>query len=119
MYSVTACKQEYLIKYRDLIIQKTSLEAHSRNVINRFVRTSSVDKVKSPGRLSVSEKVVDDLRRFEQNPQTSFFLSSQRFLLQHESDQCVQSMNQRMLQNIFENKKIVGMCFEQNSEQFQ
>ena len=70
MYSVTACKQEYLVKCRDLIIQETSLEAHIRVVINRFVRTSRVDKGKSLGRPSVSEEVVDDLRRLEQNPQT-------------------------------------------------
>ena len=49
----------------------TSLEAHIRDVINRFVRTGNVDKGKSPARPSVSEKVVDDLRRPEQNPQTS------------------------------------------------
>ena len=70
VYSVTACKQEYLVKYRDLIIQETSLEGDIRDVINRFVRTGSVNKEKSRGRPSVSEKVVDDLRRFEQNPQT-------------------------------------------------
>ena len=54
-----------------MIIQETSLEIHIRDVINRFVRTGSVDKRKSPGRPSVSEEVVDDLRRLEQNPQTS------------------------------------------------
>ena len=37
--SVTVCKQEYLAKYRDLIIQETSLDAHIRVIINRFVRT--------------------------------------------------------------------------------
>ena len=69
MYSVTACKQEYLAKYRDLIIQETSLETHIRDVINRFLRTGSVNK--SHGISSISEEVVDDLRRLEQNPQTS------------------------------------------------
>ena len=69
MYSVTACKPEYLAKYRDLIIQETSLEAHTGDVINRFVRTGNVNKGSSPGRPSVSEEV-DDLRRLEQNPQT-------------------------------------------------
>ena len=70
-YSATVCKQEYLAKYRVLIIQETSLEVHIRDVINRFVRTGSVNKEKSRGRPSVSEEVVDDLRRLEQNPQTS------------------------------------------------
>ena len=51
MYSVTTCKQEYLAKYRDLIIQETSLKVHIRP--------------------SVSEEGVDDLRRLEQNLQTS------------------------------------------------
>ena len=46
---------------RDLIIQETSLEAHITDVINRFVRTGSVDKRKSPGRPSVSEEVVNNL----------------------------------------------------------
>ena len=45
-------------------------EVHIRNIINRFVRTGSVDKGKSPGRPSVSEEVVDDLSRLGQNPQT-------------------------------------------------
>ena len=58
MYSVTACNREYLAKYRDLVIQETSLEPHVRDVINRFIRT--VDKGKSRGRPSVSGKVVDD-----------------------------------------------------------
>mgnify|MGYP005986163125 CR=1 FL=1 len=60
-----------LTKYRDLIIQETSLGAHIKNVIIRLVRTGSVDKGKSPGRLSVSEEVVDNLTRLEQNLQTS------------------------------------------------
>ena len=64
-HSVTACKHEYLAKYRDLIIQETSLDAHIRDIINRFVRTGSVNKEKSRGKPSVSE---DDLRRLEQNP---------------------------------------------------
>ena len=71
VYSVTACKQEYLAQYRDLIVQETSLKAHIRDVINRFVRTGSVHKGKSPGRPSISEEVVDNLKRLEQNPQTS------------------------------------------------
>ena len=72
VYSVTACKQETLAKYRDFIIQETSLEAHVRDVIKRFVRTGSVDKGKSPGRLSVFEEVVDDFRLLDQhNAQTS------------------------------------------------
>ena len=37
VYSITTCKQEYLAKYPDLQIQETSLEAHMRNVISRFV----------------------------------------------------------------------------------
>ena len=66
MYLVTACKEEYLAKYPDLQIQETSLEAHIEDVLYRFVRTCSVNKGKCPGRPSVS-----DLRRFEQNLQTS------------------------------------------------
>ena len=63
-YSVTACKQEYLAKYRDLVIQETSLKAHIKDLINRFVRTGtgSVKKKKSRGRPSVAEEVVDHLR---------------------------------------------------------
>ncbi|KAJ3665321.1 hypothetical protein Zmor_000821 [Zophobas morio] len=71
VYSVTAYKQEYLAKYRDLIIQETLLEPHFKDAINRIVRIGSVHKRKSPGRPSVSEEVVDDLRRLEQKPQTS------------------------------------------------
>ena len=44
VYSVTACKQEYLDKYRDLLIQETSLKAHIKDVINKFVRTGNVNK---------------------------------------------------------------------------
>ena len=70
MYSVTACIQEYMDKYPDLQTQETSLEARIRNAINKFVRTDTVNKEKSPGRPSVFEEVVDDLRqRLEQNPQ--------------------------------------------------
>ena len=76
VYSVTACKQEYLAKYRDLVMQETSLEAHIRDVINRFVRTGSVGRGKSPGTPSVSEKVADNLRRFDQ-----------KFLLQYAIEQ--------------------------------
>ena len=61
VYSVTDYKQEYLAKYRDLIIQESSLEAHIIDIINRFVRIGCVDKGKSPGRPSVSGAVVDDL----------------------------------------------------------
>ena len=71
VYSVTGCKQQYLAKYRDLIIQETSLEAHMRDVFNRFIRTGSVNKGKSHRRPSVPEEVVNDLRRLEQDPQTS------------------------------------------------
>ena len=55
------CKQEYQAKYRNLIIQETSLEAHIRGVMNRFVQTGRVNKEKSCGRPSVSEEVVDNL----------------------------------------------------------
>ena len=65
VYSAIACNQEYLAKYPDLKIQETSLEVHIRDVINRFVRTGSVDKGKSPRRPSVSEEVVGDLRRLD------------------------------------------------------
>ena len=71
MYSVTSCKHEYRTKYRDFIIQEAWLQAHISDISDRFVRTGSVDKGKSPGRPSVSEEVVDDSRRLEQNPQTS------------------------------------------------
>mgnify|MGYP005985700603 CR=1 FL=1 len=63
LYSVTACKQEYLAKYLDLIIQEASLDDHIRHVINRLVPTGSVDKGKSPGRPSVSTNI---LTRFPQ-----------------------------------------------------
>ena len=33
MYSVLACKEEYLAKYPDLQIQETSLAAHIRDAI--------------------------------------------------------------------------------------
>ena len=68
LYSVTACKQEYLVKYRDLIIQETSLKAHIRDVINRFVRTGSINKEKSRGRLHLRKLLMiwDDLSRIEQ-----------------------------------------------------
>ena len=40
VHSVTAYKQEYLAKYRDLQIQETSLEIHFRgDVVNRFAGT--------------------------------------------------------------------------------
>ena len=61
-----------------LISQKTSLGAHIRDVINRFVRTSSVEKGKSSGKYSESEEVVDDLRRLEQRPQTSLTIFPQQ-----------------------------------------
>ena len=41
-------------KYRDLLIQGTSLKAHITDVITRFVRTGSGNKDKSRGRSSVS-----------------------------------------------------------------
>ncbi|KAJ3650158.1 hypothetical protein Zmor_021863 [Zophobas morio] len=193
LYSVAACKQEYLANYPDLEIQETSLEAHIRDVINRFVRTGNVNKGKSSGRPAVSEEVVDDLReRLEQNPQTSLTRLSQQsgvpvttchkdgatahtaratleylqqhyddrvislgvqhafpprspdltpldfsifgYLkdkvfqrqmnnlaeLQHEIERWVQSIDGRMLQNIFESKKKrVNMCLELNGEHFQ
>ncbi|KAJ3645687.1 hypothetical protein Zmor_023328 [Zophobas morio] len=85
VYSVNAYKQEYLAKHPDLIIQETTLMSHIRYVVNRFVRTGSVDTGKSPGRSSVSEEVVNDLRRLKQNPQTYLtkFPQQQEFLFQH------------------------------------
>ncbi|KAJ3646459.1 hypothetical protein Zmor_024047 [Zophobas morio] len=68
VYSVTACKEKYLAKYPDLQIQETWLEAHIRDVINRFVRTGSVNIGKFPGGPSVFEEIVDDLRQIAQNP---------------------------------------------------
>ena len=78
VYFVTVCEQKYLAKYPDFQIQETSLKAHIRNVINRFVRTGSVNEGKSPGRPSVAEEVVNNLRRLEQNPQTSLTRLSQQ-----------------------------------------
>ena len=46
--------------------------------IEWFVQTGTVNKEKSNGRLSVSEKVVDELRRLEQNPQISLTRLSQQ-----------------------------------------
>ena len=66
VYSVTACKKEYLTKYRDLMIQETSLKAHTRDVINRFVQTGSINKGKSRGRLRQLLMIWDDLSRMEQ-----------------------------------------------------
>ena len=66
------------VKYPDLQIQETLLEDHIRDVINRLVRTGSVKKGKSPGRPSVSEEIVDDLRGLEQNPQRSLTRLSQQ-----------------------------------------
>ena len=59
--------QPFLSKnmWPNAVIQETSLEAHIRGVMNRFVRTGSVNKEKSPARPSVSEEVVDDLRRIK------------------------------------------------------
>ena len=63
----------------DLQIQETSLEAHIRDAINRFVRIGGVNSGKSPGRPSASEEVVGDLRqRLEQNPQKSLRRLSQQ-----------------------------------------
>ena len=114
VYSVTGCKQQYLAKYRDLIIQETSLEAHMRDVFNRFIRTGSVNKGKSHGRPSVSEEVGDDLRRLAQNSQN--LLSNQEFLLQYENEPWTLT---KILRNIFEIKKSVNMCLEQSGEHFQ
>ena len=68
LYSVTACKQEYVAKYRDLIIQEISLKAHIWHVINRFVRTGSINKEKSRRRLHLRTLLIiwDDLSRIEQ-----------------------------------------------------
>lgn len=72
IYSVEACKNEYLAKYPDVQILESSLKAHIRDVMNRFMQTGNVSKGKSPGRPQVSQEVVEDLRtRVEQNPQMS------------------------------------------------
>jgi hypothetical protein len=71
-YSVVACKDEYLAKYPNVQIQESSLKAHIRTVINRFIQTGNVNEKKSTGRPQISEEIVEDLRaRVEQNPQTS------------------------------------------------
>src|SRR5699024_2578615 len=71
-YSLQACKNEYLVRFPDIQIQEASLMKHIRDVIDRFVRTGSVSKGKSPGRPSVSDETVADLReRVEQNPRIS------------------------------------------------
>ena len=60
------------------LVQETSLEAHIRYVINRFIRTGSVNKGKCPGRPAVAEGVVDDLRQLKHNPQTFLTRLSQQ-----------------------------------------
>ena len=56
VYSITACKQEYLAKYPDSQIQKTSLEAHIRDVVTDLFELA---KRKSSRRPSVSEVIAD------------------------------------------------------------
>ena len=109
---MSACNQEYLAKYPDLIIQEISLKAYIRDVINRFVRTGSVKKEKSRGRPSrgrppVSREVVGDLRRLDQNLQTSLTK-----FLQQPGREIEQWALPNGTQIIFEIKKRVNMCLE-------
>ncbi|KAJ3649791.1 hypothetical protein Zmor_021512 [Zophobas morio] len=71
VYSVDACKDEYLVKY-PVVIEEESLKTHIRRIVARFNDTGSVCKGKPTGRPEVSEDVVDDLRtRMEQSPKKS------------------------------------------------
>ena len=102
VYSVTVCKQEYLVKYPDLQIQETSLEAHIKNAINRFVWIGGANKGKSPGRPSVSENVVTSLKqRLQQNPQIFFdnIVSAVRSSCEHMSQSSEKTTAYVLLQN--------------------
>ncbi|KAJ3662057.1 hypothetical protein Zmor_006424 [Zophobas morio] len=72
VYSVQACKDEYLAKFPELNIEEQSLMTHIKRIVDRFNSTGNVSKGKSPGRPPVSEEVVEDLReRMEQSPKKS------------------------------------------------
>jgi hypothetical protein len=51
------------MKYPNIEIQETSLVAHIRNVIDKFIRTGRLNKGKPIGIPSIYEKVVKDLRQ--------------------------------------------------------
>ncbi|KAJ3650010.1 hypothetical protein Zmor_021723 [Zophobas morio] len=68
VYSVDACKDEYLVKY-PILIEEESLKTHIRRIVARFNDTGSVSKRKPTRRPQVSEDVVEDLRaRMQQSP---------------------------------------------------
>ncbi|KAJ3661413.1 hypothetical protein Zmor_005808 [Zophobas morio] len=72
VYSVQACKDEYLAKFPELNIEEQSLMTHIKRIVDRFNSTGNVSQGKSPGRPPVSEEVVEDLReRMEQSPKKS------------------------------------------------
>ena len=112
VYSITA---RISAKYHDLIIQETSSEAHTRDVINRFVRTGSINKGKSPGRPSVSEEVVDDLGRIEQTPQKSLTRFPQLSGVPIATRNWTKGIDER----ITDIKKRVNMWLEQNDKHFE
>ncbi|KAJ3661894.1 hypothetical protein Zmor_006270 [Zophobas morio] len=71
VYSVDACKDEYLVKY-PVVIEEESLKTHIWRIVARFNDTGSVSKGKPIGRPQVSQDVVEDLRtRMEQSPKKS------------------------------------------------
>lgn len=72
IYSVEACKNEYLAKFPALDIEEQSLMTHIRRIVARFEETGSVLKGKSSGRPQVGQEVVEDLReRMAQSPRKS------------------------------------------------
>ncbi|KAJ3659088.1 hypothetical protein Zmor_010796 [Zophobas morio] len=71
VYSVNACKDEYLVRY-PVVIEEESLKTHIRRIVARFNDTGSFSKGKPTGRPQVSGDVVEDLRtRMEQSPKKS------------------------------------------------
>ncbi|KAJ3643586.1 hypothetical protein Zmor_026287 [Zophobas morio] len=67
LYSVGACKDEYLVKY-PVVIEEESLRTYIRRIVARFNDTGSVSKGKLTGRPQVSEDLIEDLRtRMEQS----------------------------------------------------
>ncbi|KAJ3646831.1 hypothetical protein Zmor_024401 [Zophobas morio] len=69
VYSVDACKDEFLVTY-PFFIEEYSLKTHIRRIVDRFNDTGS--KGKSTWRPQVSEDVVEDLRtRMEQSQKKS------------------------------------------------
>ncbi|KAJ3649348.1 hypothetical protein Zmor_021098 [Zophobas morio] len=61
VYSVDACKDEYLVKY-PVVIEEEFLKTHIRRIVARFNDTGGVSKGKPTRRLQVSEDFLEDLR---------------------------------------------------------